>query len=66
MDHRVELSREQKDEIRGLKTEVARLAALTAELQDQRAAFQFARERQKTDEQDRSDLPESPPRRELN
>jgi hypothetical protein len=65
-DHRVELSRDQKDEIRELKIEVAKLATLAAELREQKATFQFAREREKTGEQDQSDLPSFLPRRELN
>jgi chromosome segregation ATPase len=59
-DERFELPREQREEIRELKTHVAKLTAQVAELREQRAGFQFAREREE------GDLPKVLPRRDLN
>jgi hypothetical protein len=46
-DQRVDLSREQREEIRDLKIEVAKVSSTLAELREQRAkgTFQFAREK---------------------
>jgi hypothetical protein len=41
----MDLSHEQRDEIRELKIEVAKLGATCAELREQRAEFRFAREK---------------------
>jgi hypothetical protein len=41
----MDLSREQRDEIRELKIEVAKLGATCANLREQRVEFRFAREK---------------------
>jgi hypothetical protein len=57
-DQRVELSREQREEIRELKIEVAKLGSTLAELREERTrGFQFAREKGLID------LPDFLPRR---
>jgi hypothetical protein len=46
LGQRIDLSRKQRDEIRELKIEVAKLGATLAELREQRAeSFRFAREK---------------------
>jgi hypothetical protein len=63
-DQRVDLSREQRDEIRDLKVEVAKLGSALAEMREEKAkgAFQFARDKTGID-----DSPDPPlPRRDLN
>jgi hypothetical protein len=46
LGQRIDLSRKQRDEIRELKIEVAKLGATLAELRKQRAeSFRFAREK---------------------
>jgi hypothetical protein len=45
-DQRVDLSREQREELRDLKAEVAKLHSILTELREERAkGFQFAREK---------------------
>jgi hypothetical protein len=60
-DEHAELPREQRDEIRALRTEVAKLATRVAEMHESRAEFRFARERD-----ERSEVPNFLPRRDLN
>jgi hypothetical protein len=65
-DQRMDLSREQREEIRELKVEVAKLGSTLTELREQRAKdqFQFAREK---DAGEIEDLPNPLPlRRDLN
>ena len=62
-DQRMDLSREQRNELRELKIEVARLGSMLAEVREQRVkGFQFARER----EDEVTDLPKSLPGRAVN
>jgi hypothetical protein len=44
-DQRVDLSRDQREELRDLKVEVAKLASVTTELQKADSTFRFAREK---------------------
>jgi hypothetical protein len=65
VDQRVDVSREQRDEIRELRIEVAKLGSTLAELREQRAkgTFRFARER----DDEVTELPNPlPPRRAIN
>jgi hypothetical protein len=59
VDQRIELSREQREEIRELKIEVAKLSSLVSELREKTAPFRFAREKE-------AEPLDVPPNRELN
>jgi hypothetical protein len=60
-DQPAALPRETKDEIREMKIEIARLSAQVSELRENKANFQFARERDGLDQ-----LPKFLPRRDMN